>query len=361
MLVLPAMLGCERASAPEPELGGRARVVEIDVQTTRIRRGSIMQRIAAPGSIVARRQARIGPEVRGRIVEVYVEEGDRVVAGDPLFQIDPEPYRLALAQAAAVGDRVRAQREQTEADLKRAGKLRRQKIVSLQETDRIATGVEVALAQEREAGEAVAMARRNLERTLVRAPFDGSITRRLEDEGTTALVQPQTIVLLLEETQVLEAVATIAEIHFASIQVGDVVLLHVDGLALPIRSEVASVGDAIDTASRTFRVKMPVPNEDHQLKAGLFARVEILPRAKSEVLLAPREAVRSQDGRSQVLVVRDGVAVLASIEIGLISESAIEVIGGLRVDDEVVIGEAARTLGPGMRVRVRNDRDQAGS
>jgi RND family efflux transporter MFP subunit len=355
--------GCERALAPDAEPGAipQTSAREIAVQTTRIRRGSIVQRISAPGSIVARREARIGPEVRGRILEVFVEEGDRVAEGDSLFQIDPEEYRLALRQAEAVLDRARAERKQMQADLGRAGALHRQEIMAAQETDRIATSVEVALAQEREAAEAVAMAKRNLERTLVRAPFPGSVTRRLEDEGTTALVQPQTIVVLLQETHVLEAVATIAEIHFDSIRVGDVALLHVDGMALPIRTEVESVSDSVDEASRTFRVKMPVPNADHRLKAGLFARVDILPQAKSEVLLAPREAVRSQDGRNQVLVVRDGIAELTPIEVGLISESAIEVLAGLRVDDRVVVGEEARTLGPGMRVRDRSDGKQTGS
>jgi RND family efflux transporter MFP subunit len=300
---------------------------------------------------VARREAHIGAEVRGRIQEVFVEEGDRVAAEAPLFQIDPEPYILAVRQSEAALDRVRAERAQTEADLGRGLELRDQKIVAEQETDRIATRLEVARAHEREAGEAVALSKRNLDRTLVRAPFAGSITRRLVDEGTTALVQPQTIVLVLQEISLLEAVATIAEIHFASIQVGDVVLLHVDGLPLPIQTEVSTVGDAIDPGSRTFRVKMPVPDPEHRLKAGLFARAEILPRAKSQVILAPREAVRSQDGRTQVLVVRDGIATLTTIEIGLISENAIEVLAGLREDDEVVVGDAARSLAPGMRVR----------
>jgi multidrug efflux pump subunit AcrA (membrane-fusion protein) len=105
---------------------------------------------------------------------------------------------------------------------------------------------------------------------------------------------------------------------------------------------------------------MAVPDPEHRLKAGLFARAEILPRAKSEVLLAPRDALRSQDGRTQVLVVRDGIATLATIEVGLISENAVEVLAGLREDDEVVVGDAARKLGPGMRVRVRDVRASAG-
>jgi len=327
--------------------------VAVEVETARIRLGSIVQRITAPGTIEARREARIGPEVRGAVATIFVDEGSWVEKGDPLFQVDPEPYHFALRRAQAALDRTRAERRQLQADLARGKELHRKEIVATESTDRIATSVEVARAMEREAEEAVALERRNFERTLVRAPFAGSVVRRLIDEGTTALVQPQTIVIVLQETHVLEAVATIAETHFDAIANGDVALLHIDGLPLPIQTEVLAVGDSIDLSNRTFRVRMAVPDPEHHLKAGLFTRVEIIPSAKSEVLLAPREALRNQDGRVHVLTVRKGHAVVTPIEVGLISEDAVEVLAGLRIDEEVVVGEAARTLGPGMPVVVR--------
>jgi len=78
------------------------------------------------------------------------------------------------------------------------------------------------------------------------------------------------------------------------------------------------------------------------------------------VLLAPRSAVRSQDGRDHVLVIRDGRAALAPIEVGIVAEDAVEVLAGLRVDDEVIVGDSARTLAPGMRVRVAQPARGAG-
>jgi RND family efflux transporter MFP subunit len=353
-LVLSA-IGCEveRASSPPPAVDSTGEEAIVVVETALIRRGSIVQRISAPGSILARREARIGAEVRGLLTEIYVDEGSRVEQGDPLFQIDPELYRLALGRSKAALDRARAERGQLEHDLTRGRALHKKNVMAEEETDRIASGLEVAEAAEREVSQAVAMARRDLERTTVRAPFAGSITRRLADEGTTALVQPQTIVLVLQETHELKAIATIAEVHFANIRTGDVALLHVDGLPLPIATQIEAVGDSIDPTTRTFRVRMRVPNPEYHLKAGLFARVEILPKAKSQVLLAPRAALRSQEGRTHVLVLREGHAMQTPIEIGLISENAVEVLAGLNVDDEVVVGEAARNLGSGMRVRAK--------
>jgi len=353
VLTATAMAGCPDAT-PKIETTALAHDPEpiVDVQTDRVRRGAILQRISAPGTLLAKRESRIGPEVAGRIARIYVTEGDRVATGDPLFEIDREPYELAVGQARARLDRARAERAQIAGDLERGRKLRRQEVLAEQRMDELRTALTVAVAAERELKESVALAERNLERTLVRAPYDASVAARLEDEGTTALVQPQTIVLILQETTELEAQATIPEIHFAAIRVGDAALLHVEGLAQPIPTEISTVSDSIDPSTRTYLVKMKVDNADHRLKAGVFARVEILPRAKSDVLLLPRESIRREEGRTRVLVVRDGRAVAVPVQLGIVSEDAVEVLHGVRVDQEVIVGDAARTLAAGMRVRV---------
>ena len=351
-LALGAALGACRVSEPAIQPGAEASAeAAVEVVTARVRPGAVLQRISAPGNLAARRESRIGPEVGGRIVEILVAEGDRVAPGDALFRIDPLPYELALRQAIARQDRTRAERAQLEADLARGRQLRHSNVLAAQQLEELETRVAVAASAEREAGEAVALAQHNLDRTVVRAPYAASVVARLEDEGTTALVQPQTIVVVLHETSQLEARSAIPEVHYASVRVGDPALLHVEGLAQPIASEVASVVDAIDPATRTFLVTMRVGNEDHRLKAGVFARVEILPVAKGEALIVPREAVRREEGRSFVLVVREERAVATPVELGALSDEAVEVVHGLRVDDEVIVGEAARDLAPGMRVR----------
>jgi RND family efflux transporter MFP subunit len=352
---LAGALACSRGheARSEPPSASDAAGSEpvIEVETARIRRGSVLERISAPGSIAARRESRIGPEVGGRIERIFVREGDRVASGDPLFQIETEPYELALRQAQARLDRVGAERGQLETDLQRARSLRQEKIVSAQRLEELETRLAVARAAEREAREQLALARRNLDQTLVRAPYPASVAARLEDEGTTALVQPQTIVLVLQETAELEAQATLPETHFAAVHPGDAALLYVEGLALPIATEVSSVSDVIDPATRTFLVRMPVPNPEHRLKAGTFARVEILPRAKDDVIVVPRDALRREDGRTYVLLLRDGRAQAVPVHLGVVAEDVAEVLHGLRVDDVVLVGDAARRLGPGMRVR----------
>ena len=345
--------GCKRKAEPAPAQSVAAVAgPTVEVTTVRVQRGAVMQQVSAPGSLVALRESHIGTEVAGRVVRVFVSEGDRVEAGAPLFQIDPAPYEMALRQAEAGVDVARAQRSQTEADLARAQTLRRQAVMAPQEFDRLVTGVAVAQAQERQATEALALARFNVGRTLVRAPYAGSVAKRLVDEGTTALVQPQTIVLVLQETGELEAEAAIPESQLALVQLGDQARLRIEGLAEPIAATVSAVSDTIDPATRTYLVKMRVPNADRRLKAGVFTHVEILPQARTGVLVVPPDAVRNEEGRTRVLVVRDGRAAAVPIEVGIAAPDAVEVLSGIAEGDEVLVGEAARTIAPGMAVTV---------
>jgi multidrug efflux system membrane fusion protein len=339
-----------------------AAAAPFEVEMVAVRRGEIQRQVSAPGSVSARRESRIGPEVRGRIVHVFVDEGDRIKAGALLFQIDPRPYELALRQAEARLDLVRAERKQVEADLRRGGELKRREILAEQEMERLTTSLAVAQANERQAEEAVALYKRELERTLVRAPYDASVTERLEDEGTTALVQPQTIVIVLQEISELEAVATIPEGDMSLLRIGDPARVFIEGLASPIETKLSVIGDSIDHATRTYQVKMPVPNPDHAIKSGVFALVEIEPQAKRDVLLVPREAIRSEEGRTRVFTIQEGRATPVLLQLGIFSDQHAEVISGLSEGTQVIAGSAARNIAPGMRVAARGepgDRAQA--
>lgn len=258
---------------------------------------------------------------------------------------------MVVRQAQAGLDVARAERHQLDADLRRARTLRHQNVLAQQEVERLTTSLEVAQARERQAAETVALARTNLDRTVVRAPYAGSVAARTADEGTTALVQPQTIVVVLQETGELEARAAIPESQMSLVRVGHPALVRIEGFAEPIATRVAAVSDTIDEATRTYLVKMAVANPDHQIKAGVFAHVEIEPQGGAEAVLAPREAIRIEDGRTRLLVLRDGRAMLLPVEVGAASDREAEILAGAGADETAIVGAAARTIAPGVRVR----------
>ena len=189
----------------------------------------------------------------------------------------------------------------------------------------------------------------------MRAPYAGFVVARLADEGTTALVQPQTIVLVLQESGELEAQATIPESQLALVRVGDPALIHVEGLPAPIQTEVSAVSDAIDPATRTYPVRMRVPNADRAAQGRrLRPKSRSCPQSKRDALVVPREA-RAHRGRPRARPDRarrrrDARAVDPRLRSPRTRSRCSH---GLRVDDA---GDrrrrGRRTIAPGMRVRV---------
>jgi len=354
---LVALLACGAGPGEEPASPEAATVTAgpaVEVETAVAHRGTVLPRLQAPGSILARRTSQIGAEVTGRIDRVLVDVGDRVETGDLVFEIERSNFEAAVNQAEAALELARAERRQTKSDLERARELRQKNVLSEQGLEQIETQFAVATAREHQAEAALVIARENLAKTRVFAPYTGTVAKRLADEGTTARAMPQTIVIELQETGDLEAVAALPELVHARVHIGDRALLTVEGLPDPVETRVFSVADTIDSMTRTFEVRMRVPNPDHRIKAGVFARVEIFSNSRVDTLLIPREAVRSEAGRTSVLVVRDGKALEVPVRLGIVSEDAVEVLSGIDEGEEVIAGEAAHDLAPGTSVTPRS-------
>jgi RND family efflux transporter MFP subunit len=327
------------------------------VTTARVRKGAITALVTASGSIAACRSTPLGPAVPGRILRVFVKVGDTVAEGDPIFLIDEEPYRIALEEARAGLALARAELAQAQQEAERARKLAQKKTVSEQAYDRAQTGATVARAHVAQAKSQVARMENNLERTQVRAPYAGSIVDRLADEGTMATVTPNTIVVVLQETNALEAVLDIPEASLAVVRVGDTARLHVEGVAEPFESTVQVVSDRIDLASRTYEVRVPVTDVDRRLKAGAFVRGEIEPSMKDAVLLVDRSALITLDGRTYAFRVSDGRAERVPVRLGVVGEGDAEVLSGLAEGDEVVVGRIVARLADGAQVQTGPSRE----
>jgi len=93
----------------------------------------------------------------------------------------------------------------------------------------------------------------------------------------------------------------------------------------------------VDPLSRTFTVKVQMPNKDHRLKPGMFARVKIYPAIHKGALIAPFKSVVKRDGSSFVFVIEDETARLREVKTGINNEREIEVIEGLEEGVEVII------------------------
>lgn len=326
------------------------------VATTRVDRGAIAALVTASGSVVARRSTPLGPAVPGRIVRIFVDFGDEVTKGDPIFLVDPHPYEVALREASAGLSLARAELAEAQHEAGRMRTLAQKRMVSDQEYDRARTRAAVARARVEQAEARTAHTGNDLDRSMVRAPYSGTVVERVAHEGMMATVTPNTTVVVLQETGALEAVLDIPEASLAVVRPGDPVRLHVDGVARPIESAIRIVSDRIDPASRTYEVRAPVRSTDPPIRAGAFVRGEIEPAAKKSVLLLDRAALLTHDGQTYAFRVDDGIAERVPVKLGIVDSERAEILIGLAEGDEVVVGDVVARLAPGAAVLPEGDR-----
>ena len=355
LLALGACSDPEASSAESKE--GTARpgdsIAVEPVETERVALGKIHTYMAASGSLRARRVTEIGSEVSGRLAQVLVDVGDDVEEGDPLFRIDPGPYEMALAEARAGLALARAESENAALELGRADTLVEQRAASEQLFDQLRTAAAVGRARVAQMEARVARARRNLECTLVGAPYAGSIVERRAHEGAMAGQQP---ILVLQETGFLEAVLAVPDAWPAAVRAGDEVRLYIEGLAAPLVTRIDRVSDRVDPETHTYEVRGPVDDPSRTVKAGSYLRAEITMGSGQPAPIVDRSALLMRDGRTYVFrVTGDAGAAGARVErvpvrVGLMNQDRAQILVGLASGDEIVRGVAVGRLEDGARI-----------
>jgi RND family efflux transporter MFP subunit len=322
------------------------------VETQRVALGAIRTSMAASGAIQARRVTEIGAEVSGRLVEVLVDVGDLVEEGDPLFRIDARPYQMGLAEARAGLALARAQSENAAHEVERVAKLIEQSAASEQHFDQLRTAAAVARAQVEQMEARMARAERDLECTVVRSPYAGSIVERRAHEGAMAGPAP---ILVLQETGVLEAVLAIPDAWPAPVRAGDEVRLYVEGLAEPLETRIDRVSDRVDPETHTYEVRGPVNDASRTAKAGSYLRAEIEMSSGEPAPIVDRSALFTRDGRSYVFRLAGDTVERVPVRVGITNAEHAQILGGLASGDEVVRGEAVERLESGARIQRNED------
>jgi RND family efflux transporter MFP subunit len=317
------------------------------IETAVVASESLTATVAASGTIEAKRLTEIGADVPGTLAAVHVDVGQTVKAGAPLFRIDPGPYEMALAEARAGLALARAESANAASEAARMAKLVEESAASVQRADQLRTQAEVAAARALQGEARLARAERDLARTTVRAPYAGSVVERRAHEGALAGAAP---ILVLQESGALEAILDVPETTPIAVRAGQPVRLFAQGVAEPLVTEVTRVSERIDPSTRTYEVHCLVSDPSGAVKAGSYARAEIVATRAMPQPVAPRSAVVTRDGRAFVLRVESGVAREVPVRVGIATDTRVELLAGVAPGDVVVHGEAAQRLSDGARV-----------
>ncbi len=307
----------------------------VPVEVVPVSRRPIAASYAGTAPLEARAESQVVAKTSGVALAVLVEEGQHVRAGQVLVRLDPDRARLQAAQSSA-------QVRKLEANYNRSLQLAKQQLVSANDLDQLKYDLENARAVNR-------LANLELSYTNVTAPITGVVASRDIKPGN--FVQINSPIIRIVDTSRLEATLNVPERELATLKSGLPVRLEVD--ALPGRSftgVVDRVAPAVDTGSGTFRVICSF-NGDGVLQAGMFSRISIDYDQRKDALVIPRVALLEDGGEPAVYVVRDGKAIRTTVKLGYDEAGTVEVRGGLKQGDAVVVaGKAALREGSAVQV-----------
>jgi membrane fusion protein (multidrug efflux system) len=274
-----------------------------------------------PGRTAAFRLAEVRPQVDGIVKRRLFTEGAEVRAGQPLYEIDPAPYRAMLLQAQANLASAEAQANAARLLAERYGPLQERGVVSKQEYDNAVAGRGSAEAAIAGAKAAVETARININYTQVRSPITGRIGRSLVTEGAlvkAAQDEPIAVVAQLDPIYVdvtqssSELLRLRRDIATGTLQRDaakqpKVSLKLEDGTAYPESGSLQFTEVTVDQGTGSVLLRAVFPNPQRTLLPGMFVRATVGVGSSSTALLVPQAGVsRNARGEATVLVVGEG-------------------------------------------------------
>ena len=276
----------------------------------------------ATSTIESDADAPVLARVPGEVIELLVEEGDQVQAGQVLARLDGERLRLEMLSA-------RADHERSSKELNRYEDLAKRGLVSATMYDGLKFDVDALRAK-------YDLANLNYGYSEIRATISGIVSSRDVKLGQS--IDANSVAFRITDTSELVAYLQIPQSELAKFSAGHNASLQVDSMpGIEFSAIIARISPTIDTRNGTFRATAIIDNQDADLVPGMFARFTIAYEKHEDAMLIPGNAVVDEDDESSVYVVADGAVVLRIVETGIRFGDQIEILSGLADEEEIVV------------------------
>ena len=367
----------------------RKQAQALDVQVSAVTQGDLTDSILASGNLVYRTQVALRSELMARVDAVFVQEGDKVEAGQLLLQLDRQSFSASLEQARAQTARARTdiqmastRLKNAERQLKRQQQLASKGLIQQELLDNLRSEQQLALLQQQAAEQQLAQslaaekqAADLLAKTELRSPISGVIVTVDVKAGETVIPGSAQMMgsdlMTIADTSALLAELRLDEADVHSVFVDQPVKVFAaaapdQALSGKVQSISSSARQLGQSQALAFKVKVllePATAEAKKLYPGMSCRAELQTAALSQVWSVPVSALQplpadaaaatSKGNSRQVWLVRDGRAYPQTVEVGLATDTAQQISAGLVGTEQVITGPARifSSLTDGMKVR----------
>ncbi len=314
--------GCGVGEASVADADAIAAATPVPVETATPFRSDIYATYDASASIASDADAPVIARVAGDVIELLVEEGDRVEAGQVLARLDGE--RLRLEVLAAKANLERAKKEYT-------------RNMDLHERGLVSSSMYEGLQFDLESLEATyGLKRLNYNYSNIRATISGVVSSREIKPGQNLAIGQ--VAFRITETKELVAYLQIPQAELAKFNAGHTATVTVASMpGTDFDATIVRISPTIDVRNGTFRATAIIDNAGGNLAPGMFGRFTIAYEKHANALVIPANALLDEDEETTVYVVQNGEVVRRNVEIGIEEGGRVEILDGLLDEDEIVV------------------------
>ena len=378
---------------------GRGGDDSVYVTTTEVKTGDIVAKVNATGRVKPQAEVNIQAEIYEIIVEIPVEEGDSVKAGDLLVRLKQTSYQFSVDNARADLKTARAQLEQARSnleywefkyelakDLYSKGSSSEEELISIKDQYNSAkASVETTQQSVNKAEIALSQALDYFEKTEIVSPIDGVVTDLNYEVGERTMIAspnvPGAIIMTVADMSVLEVEVRVDETDIKNLEIGQEAEVAIDafpdttfaGIVTSIGSSAQVSGQSFSEQITDFLVKVELLEKYKHIKPNLTAEVDIITGRVYDSKYLPIQAIvavdqlpgqdrendESDDSKTElyegVYLYDNGTAHFQQVELGIQDRTNIQIVSGLEVGQEVISGpySALRELEHGDPVKKR--------
>lgn len=329
------------------------------VEVVTVTAGDHVMSSRLPGRVKASTVAEVRPQVSGIIRERLFQEGAVVALGDPIYKIEDESYRAAVAAARAAVAQAEANFTLAVSDEKRAIELFANKAAPEQRRDAAIATRQAAEASVQAAKAQLMAAEIDLDRTTIRAPIAGVIGLSQTTTGALVAAQQQTALATIRnlDTVYVDVTQSYADIlRWGQAQgkgdLGDVTLTLGDGSVYPVMGKLQAAEPQVEPTTGMVTLRMTFPNPDHILLPGMYVEADLPQSRLSNAVVLPQNTVmRERGGNALVWVVDNGMVAVRQVQIASASGTNWIVTEGLKSGDQVITA-GFQKVAPGAAVQI---------
>jgi membrane fusion protein (multidrug efflux system) len=326
-------LSCSKSDSHSPGGGGNPLAVEALVLVP----SAVENKIVTTGTLLANEEVELRPEISGRVVNVYFEEGSRVHQGDVLLKINDRELSAEL------------KRKQFEEKLAADDERRKRALIDIngisqEEYDRVLNTFNMVQA-EREVIES------QLAQTQIVAPMTGVVGLRYVSVGS--YVTPEQRVATMQKIDTMKVEFSVPEKYVGQIKTGTEVEITVGDPPEQESGTIYAVESKVDLTTRTLKARARLPNPGLKFIPGSFARVDITLQRIPDAIVIPAAAILPQLEGERVFVCENGLARSVPVTTGIRTDRSVQITSGLKARDTLILTGLLQVAN-GTPVRITN-------